>query len=785
MVHRLGWVAGLAGIGLALARAGHLVRSSATGLPWQATLLLAVAFGIGLTWAGVAAGLRGRVIGAIHVVAVALTVVRIAVPETTWLVFPTADSLPALGEQLGFARDVIRSGIAPVIPLPGIVAILAVVFWGMGGALAWGLMNGRPYLAVVTPLVVYLEFAVMDRRPGGWWSTAFMAAIGIALVAVALDRRWDGTGRLTATSPRRTLARSVPGVSIVTLVVTLAGAVTASEAMAGLVPRSGYLEWRTGRSLSGEYYGSVSYNPFVGIRQRLLSQTDVPVFVAGVTGDADPGAIYWRLVTLDGFNGEQWHIGAGAEIERPAELESFEPPATAFAGLTESVRSEVTILALQQDWLPAPYAPTTLTAENAAVEGGYRVKSDDGSLRFDALTYRGMTYTVVSRIPTIDLEVLGRGSDGSPSVVFQGAVDAGDLELADDPAVPVVRTLPDRRRYLELPTDLDPGLLTLAAVTTNNLQTDFERALALERFFLTPGAFTYSTEVLPGHGATGLSAWLLDPDSDGYRTGYCEQFATSMAVMARLLGIPSRVVLGFSPGEEIEPGRVLVRDRNAHAWVELWMPTQGWVPFDPTPRGDTTGTAGSLPFDIDAYLEVPEPDRPVIDPGERDPVIFDRDDEFEIRNEPTELPGGAGLPAPQLPGWAVAAVAALLSGFLLIPGVKWVRRRRRLRKARRGDISAAWAEIVDRLVDFGDGPTPATTPAEVAAAVGSALHPLADVYAESRYAPATPSVQRLEAGVASLGATEREFTGRYSWRARIAARYRVRSLLPGRWARRR
>ena len=530
MVYRLSWLAGIAGIVFALARAERLLRASVEGLPWELILVASAIIGAAITWAGVAYRVRGWIIVVANAAAVGLTVFRIAVPQTTWFLFPTADSFPALGNELAFARDVIRSGIAPVIPLSGIVAILAIVFWGMGALLAWGLLVGRPYVAVVTPLVVYLEFAVMDRRPGGWGTTAFMAVIGFALVAVALDKRRDGTGLLTSGSTRRTVTRSLPSIGLASLLVTLALALVTAEAVSGLVPRSGYLDWRSGSGLSGEYFGSVSYNPFVGIRQQLISQTNIPVFVATVEGDLEPGEVYWRMVTLDSFNGTQWHIGGNPDIESPKELDRFEHAGNVFAGDTAAVTSLVTVLALQQDWLPAPYAPTRLLSDNTAVSAGFRVKTDDASLRFDALTYRGMTYLVQSQVPMPDLGVLGRLPDGNPSVVFRGAIAAGDFalpELVGSP--PEDRVLPDLDRYLDLPDDLDTGIRSLALATTRNLETDFERALALEALFLAPGSFRYSTSILPGHGATDLADWLLDPESDNYRTGYCEQFSTAMA----------------------------------------------------------------------------------------------------------------------------------------------------------------------------------------------------------------------------------------------------------------
>jgi hypothetical protein len=784
MVYRTSWIAGVVGIVFALARAERLLRSSVDGLPWEVILVAAVVLGVTLTWAGLAYRLSGRAIAVVNVIAVALTAIRVAVPQTTWFIFPTASTFPALSAEMSFARDVIRTGVAPVIPLAGIVAILAIVFWGMGALLTWGLLTGRPYVAVLAPLVVYLEFAVMDRRPGGPWIIAFMVVLGACLLAVAFDRRRDGTGVLTSGATRMTLVRSLPSVGLVTLVATIVVAATASGALASLVPHNGYLDWRSQSSLTGEYYGSISYNPFVGIRQNLLSQTNVPVFVATVSGDIPGDQLYWRLVTLDTYDQGQWHVGASPRIASPEDADGYERSDMAFAGPTAAETATITVLALQMDWLPAPYAPVGLAAENDAVQHGFRVKVDDGSLHFDALTYRGMTYTVTSDIPQPDLDVLGRLDDGTPSVVFRGAVNGGDF--AFDSTAPSLeqRQLPDEERYVALPDDLDTGIASLARAQTRGLQTDFERAIALEEYFQSSSNFRYSTDVVPGHGATDLAAWLLDPESDNYHIGYCEQFATSMAVMARTLGIPSRVILGFGPGTTLDDGRIVIRDRNAHAWVELWMPTQGWVQFDPTPRGDTVPTTDEIPFDIAPYLEIPETTPPPFEGDLPDPRIADDDPSAAIPDIPTDTPRNS-IPLPNLPGWSYLAALAIVAAFGLLPGVKRFRRWRRVRRLDYGDVSAAWFEIVDRLADLGDAPSSTETPAEIAGATDPVMEPLADVYAEFVYGSGEPLTRgKVTLATRSMEETEDRLASRYSAGRRFVSHYRLRSLWP-RWMRRR
>jgi hypothetical protein len=130
---------------------------------------------------------------------------------------------------------------------------------------------------------------------------------------------------------------------------------------------------------------------------------------------------------------------------------------------------------------------------------------------------------------------------------------------------------------------------------------------------------------------------------------------------------------------------------------------------------------------------------------------------------------------------ALGAVAV----FGLLPAVKWMRRRSRMRRLERGDVSAAWAEIVDRLADLGDAPSPTTTPAEIADATDPVMEPLAAVYGEFMYGTGVPlASSRVALAARSLGDTEERLLSRYSTGRRLLSRYRLTSLWP-RWLRRR
>mgnify|MGYP001821925688 CR=1 FL=1 len=261
-----------------------------------------------------------------------------------------------------------------------------------------------------------------------------------------------------------------------------------------------------------------------------------------------------------------------------------------------------------------------------------------------------------------------------------------------------------------------------------------------------------------------------------------------MGVLARLLDIPTRTVLGFTPGE-VRGDTIVVRDRNAHAWVEVWLPAQGWVRFDPTPRGDrvnptTFERTGLSAQDLDRYFTQIEeavraaagnsldgtnlfPDRP-LDPGEG----------FVGEGGSGSADGGRFA----LPGWVSTTVIWIVIGSLVlgtVPAIKRRRRRRRLRRLEEGDISAAWAVIVDRLIDSGIGLNGADTPIEVATSTEPALHPLATVYSQSVYGPeADVGPAAREEASSSLTATESRLRLRESRWQRLRRTYRVRSLLP-------
>src|SRR6202008_2814108 len=131
--------------------------------------------------------------------------------------------------------------------------------------------------------------------------------------------------------------------------------------------------------------------------------------------------------------------------------------------------------------------------------------------------------------------------------------------------------------YLQLPQEVDPRIAALARSATQRVSTAYGQAAALETFLKTK--YNYTLDLTGNPGKDPLAHFLFET-----RAGHCEYFASAMIIMLRTLGIPSREVNGFLPGEFNElGGDYIVRASDAHSWVEVYFPGADWQVFDPTP----------------------------------------------------------------------------------------------------------------------------------------------------------------------------------------------------------
>ena len=226
--------------------------------------------------------------------------------------------------------------------------------------------------------------------------------------------------------------------------------------------------------------------------------------------------------------------------------------------------------------------------------------------------------------------------------------------------------------------------------------------MALQRWLAQSGHFTYSLNVREPDTAQALINFLTKD-----RRGYCQQFAFAMAVLARVLGIPSRVAVGYTAGSPIGHGRWDVRTSDAHAWPELYFQGAGWLRFEPTPSGsDGQATARQPAYTLPLLRSAPDGTGGVPTPTATVPsagVTPGQSGALAKLNRlgATGASGGATIAHPSSIWLIIVAVIAFL---LITPRLaRSLTRRRRWSRAARDDrkrAQAAWLELLDDLTDY-------------------------------------------------------------------------------------
>ncbi|MBP2369320.1 transglutaminase TgpA family protein [Pseudonocardia parietis] len=694
---------------------------SPPGTPRWSTVLAPIASGLAVLLAGAATG--AVVAGSAWLwhaaVAVAIVVVTgaLLLRLRPWLAAP--GQLAAL--LLLVTGWFTSSGMAVVLPGPQALAELATLLGGAGTQIDTGL----PPVAA-TPeilLLVTLGFGTLAIAVFGLAVTvAAPAAAGVPLLVVfavptALQSEllpwWSvvaaaaGYGVLLLLRPGR--LRQAPG-GIAVVAVAVAGALLAGVA-AGAVGTAGRFDAAGG---AGGADGSIGLNPFTSLRGQLTRDEPRDLFrVQGLER-----ATYLRALTLQTYVPQEgWQAGRpapGVPLTGPL------PPSTSGPAAEQSVQVEN--LGFRDYWLPVFGDPTAIGvgSESWAYDAA-------GGIAYSERPREEDGWTQAMRLPEPSAEQL-RGASGPVTV---------------------------DRAYLDT-AGVDPRVAQIAQQVSADAATPFDRAMAIENHFTGPGSpFTYSLATAPGGGGDALVDFLTRG-----RTGYCEQYASAMAVMLRAVDVPARVAVGFTAGDEGDSGRTITTE-DAHAWVEAWFPGYGWMTFDPTPLADGrtiepgyTQQAREQDGGTPAQEQPPAPEPSAAPPppagdGAQEPPPADGQD------GPGDTAGSSSWWLPILAG------ALLLAGLVLValvPG--WWRRRQyahRAGLARAGGpaaATAAWDEVLAASRDHGVPVPPGDTVRAAAARIierhdlagrpAEALQELAERVEASWYGGLLPAPDTLD-----------------------------------------
>ncbi|KQX53357.1 MULTISPECIES: DUF3488 and transglutaminase-like domain-containing protein [unclassified Streptomyces] len=680
------------------------------------------------------------------------------------------------------AAELFRAGAEDVgryaIPAPDTEGIRLML---VGGVIAIGILvdtlavTFRKAAPAGLPLLALYSVAAGLSGGGAGWLWFLLAASGYLLLLLAEGRdRLSAWGRVFGGAQRSGRSGSAVATGGSAFAPARTGRRIGAVAMgvAMVVPfalpgfSGGLLGGGSGEGTGGTGKGGTisAVNPLVSLQNNLRQPEDREV-LRYRTNARETSGMYLRLVALDQFDGTSWKSSVRPIEDVPKQLPWPQ-------GLGQDVRTtEVTSNFVasegyEQKWLPMPYP-----AARVDIGGRWRYEPTGRMLvGDDKQTTRGARYQVAS----LDVQPTSE-------------------QLASATAAPEAL----RREYTKVPASLPEDVRSTALNVTKGARNDYERAVKLQDWFARDGGFRYDVDVESGTGVQAISRFLKDKE------GFCVHFSFSMAAMARSLGIPARVAVGFMPGTTQTDGSVSVGIRDAHAWPELYFEGAGWTRFEPTP------SRGSTP----AYTRAVAPSGTATGPARP---------EQSASAQPSAAPSASESCTPKMrrlgdcgPDAAAAGAASDGSGpdpltvFLVTLGILvvlalpfvplfWrtrVRARRLGPAGARGPEEAAartlavWEEINDTAWDYGVEPDEARTPRTTAARIvrlgelggeaEAAVHRVAGAVEEVLYAPRPVPVAGLAEEAARIRAG---FHAGADRRTRLRALLAPRSAVRLRWS---
>ncbi|MFJ7943785.1 transglutaminaseTgpA domain-containing protein [Streptomyces sp. NPDC096354] len=751
----------------------------------QATFLLAIQSGVGALARRVPLP-RLLIITVQFLVTLVMLTVVFARGQALIGLVPGPEAVQRLADLLTAGADDVGRYAIPAPATDGIRLML------VGGVLLIGLavdtlaVTFRSAAPAGLPLLaLYSVAAGLSGGAGRLWFLLAASGYLLLLLAEGRDRisQWGrvfgGTGRspngLAAgleMSSGRPLAPVRTGRRIGALALGMALVVPTSALSGGWLAGSGS---GSGKGGGGGTISAV--NPLVSL-QNDLNQPENRQVISYRTNSGNPQDFYLRILALDQFTGSEWRPSRRSLQDVPKRLPN--PDGLAADVAVTEIRSNISASrSYQQTYLPLPYPATEIK-----IGGHWRYERAGRTLVGDrGQTTRGAQYEVSSLVVQPTADQLAAAGPASASM---------------------------RREYTQVPGSLPKVVKETADQVTKGATNNYERAVKLQNFFALDGRFTYDTSVTSGTGSAAIGRFLKA------KRGFCVHFSFTMAAMARTLGIPARVAVGFTPGTGQSDGSMSVGLRDAHAWPELYFEGIGWTRFEPTP---TRGSAPEYTLPDAPAGGSANPSRPQASVSAAPSAAPSASDSCppQLRRQgecgSSTAPGAA---APKKPGAPVGTIllvvlAALLVLALLLLPLFWrvrVRTRRLNWSAGRTPADAtartlaAWREITDTAWDHGIGPDDSLTPRKAAARVvrlgrldpdeAAAAHRVAGAVEQVLYAPQPRAATGLAEDVETVRDGVRASADRFARiRAVVAPRSAVRviwaaseswSALIGRWA---
>jgi transglutaminase-like putative cysteine protease len=688
---------------------------------------------------------------------------------------PTGASVHHLRELVAQATSETSKYAPPVPDRPGIVLLTAAGI-GLVAALTdlLAVRLHRPAIAGLPLLVLFCVPLTTDARPGAVGGTLVFCAgvIGyLALLSADGRHRLRLWGRLVHPWPDED--NLGPDIRPMTAAGRRIGsaAVVLALSLPLLVPglRQHRLFPGTGGGGPGGYHGQISFpKPLDALNAELHENRPQTILTYRTTRPQPP---YLQVYVLDHLDASDNEWTMTPPTDPTALKRGTLPDAPGLLPETYSlpVHEEIDLGRNLANSANVSYLPLPFPTQRVQVGGSWRVDPDSLTVLGTNVRLAGLRYTVNARDLNPSPTELRKAGPPPPSV-------------ADDESVPSA--------YKKL--------LPLARRLTAHRTSAYAEAVAIQKWFTRPGNFTYTlTGVSESNSPYALQQFLTVT-----KRGYCQQFAFGMAVLARLVHIPARVVIGYTQGSIVGTDTWQVKTSDAHAWPELYFAGVGWLRFEPTPP-DSAGPAGeataytppySTPQDYVGVTASPTSGVPA--QKNPSPVATATHNAKVPIGKLKGATGGAGTGGTHRKKIAApyeALAIGLLAVLLIAPGAtRFLARRWRWWKAHDDAARAhvAWRELRDDLIDHRI-PSPASeSPRALAArlirslsltgAEREALERVARAEERASYASSPLDSAKLRSDAALVRrAVSRAAGVRARWSARVAP---TSSLVPARAA---
>ena len=653
---------------------------------------------------------------------------------------PGPATVSRLTDRVQAGWTVIQHSTVPIRATDGTVLLAVFVVWLVASLADTLAFRHRMSVGALAPGLMTV-ICIRAFSTHGWVpSTVGFGVAAVAFVAlqhqVLLSQSRTPVGQSTGGYVPRLLATAfVAGVAAVVIGTAVAPALPGGDHP--IIPDVG----PTG---GGSYQTKVP--PDIHVGDQLQRGARQEVFTVRASQPA-----YWRQTALDTYSevgGGSWTLTAQGNGAVGSGLSGPVPS----GALHQTYR----IGPLGERWMPAAFEPVAVS------RAGTLVVQSSATLVTSQSTVDGLTYTVDSRLPSLTPTPAQRAATAAP--------------------VP-----PSLRRYLAVPTGVTANVRVTEQQVVRGLTTPYDQAAALRDFFRN-GSFVYDPSIMLGDDTSAMSTFLQQ------RRGFCVQFASTYAVMARLAGIPTRLAVGYAPGTPDTKGVYHVTTDDAHAWPEVWLAGIGWTnQFEPTPAGSlpgeshlpgeppTVGTPTPRQTPVPATTPATTPAAPGAPNGSgagSPPAASGRGSTVTR----TATGGGGSV----LSG-VLLLVALVLIGVAVMAAVVTARKRRRRSRRRAGSdpaarIGGAWAEVLDELREAGVGWPVSLTPLELASGLRGRVDPgiappltsLAHRYTAARYGDTPPPSDAGDAAWRDAEAVVRALEASLDLRTRLRAQLATR-----------